>query len=768
MCFGRTWWALVVSCVATLYSSTKGSDFEVINTFDSGYGTLRQAILDANDNPGSDRIVFNIPGSGVRRIQLQSGLPATTDPVEIDGYSQPGATPNTLSNSYSGVLLIQVDGGSAAAAGFSLNGGQSAVRGLILNRLFVGIRLGSSSNVVTGNLIGPDATGTNALGNTEGIVTAGGCCNVIGGLSPADRNVIAGNLGNGLEVNDSTNLVVQGNFFGTDITGLAPLPRNSRFSTLSVRQCENFVLGGLDPGAANVITFGNIGLHLYPGSESDIRGNLIGLGADGLTPLRNTNVSVAVMAEGIARIERNAIAFATTAIQVTGSRATILGNRIYSNDASGIVLGFTAHDNDAGDADTGPNGLQNYPTFQASFSDADLLLTGEVSSKPNTTYRVEFFGCASRSTNGSIQGEVLLGTTELTTSSAGIAPFDLHLPYPDARLSWITATATDPDGNTSAFSTGAQARSSASLYIHQHPESVAITNGISVTFQGDISGAEPILYQWRWNDADLLGATNKILVLTNIVPAQQGAYQLVARNALGTVATQPAQLVIYVGPSYLFHPVSQMVAPGEWVTVSAGISEFTTPPIGFRWRSNGVFVSHSVGTAHQSFFAFRAGSGNVSLAVLATNPVARFGVISLSATISIVTDRDQDGLPDAYESRVGLNPDDPTDAASDTDLDGATAGMEYAAGTDPTNGLSQFRIDQIGMENGTTQLMFGAASNRTYRVEYREALEDGLWQVLQGVPASRTNIAMTILDPAPSPRRFYRLATPYLLPPPQP
>jgi hypothetical protein len=765
MCPWRTWWAVAV-CFGTLCPTTEASDFEVINTLDGGYGSLRQAIFDANDNPGSDRILFNIPGSGVRSIRLQSGLPEITEPLEIDGYSQPGAMVNTLSNGFNAVLLIQLDGGGNSP-GLALNGGMSSVRGLILNRLVVALRLASSSNVVSGNLIGPDPGGINALGNTEGVVTVNDCCNVVGGLNPADRNVIGGNGGNGLEVNSSTNLLVQGNFFGTDITGLRPLPRNPGSSTLSVRECENFVLGGFEPGAANVIAVGFIGLHLYPGSNVDIRGNSIGVGADGQTPLKNTNNTVAILAGGYARIERNAIAYSSTGVQVTGIRSTILGNRIYSNDVSGILLGFAAQANDAGDLDSGPNDLQNYPTFEASFADDDLLLTGELSSKPNMTYRVEFFASAARNTNGSVQGEVLLGSRELTTTSAGIASFIQHFPFPDPRFSWITATATDADGNTSAFSTGAQARSSGLPYVHQHPVSVTVTNGVTVAFQCDVSGAEPITYQWRWNDLYLPDATNKVLVLTNVLPSQQGTYQLIASNSLGFAVSLPAALSIIAGPMFVVHPISQVVAPGEWVTVSAALSEFTTAPIGFRWRSNGVFVTHSAGSEYNSFFAFRAGTTPVNLAVLVTNIVSRTGVISVTAAISVTSDRDQDGLPDTYESQAGLDPDNPADAVSDADLDGASAAQEYAAGTNPLDGQSQFKIDRFFFTlSGTRNLTFTMISNRTYRVEYRNQLEGGLWQLLQGVPARRTNGPVTIQDRTPASGRFYRLVTPYLAPPP--
>jgi hypothetical protein len=83
----------------------------VTNTNDVGPGSLYDAILEANATPGADEIRFNIPGSGVRKIEVNRiGLPEITDPVTIDGYTQPGASPNTLGIGNNAVILIQLDG----------------------------------------------------------------------------------------------------------------------------------------------------------------------------------------------------------------------------------------------------------------------------------------------------------------------------------------------------------------------------------------------------------------------------------------------------------------------------------------------------------------------------------------------------------------------------------------------------------------------------------------------------------------------------------
>ena len=80
----------------TITDNDVANNVTVTNTNDSGAGSLRQAILDANAAPGVDTITFNIAGTGVRTIQPLTELPVITEAVNIDGYSQPGASANTL------------------------------------------------------------------------------------------------------------------------------------------------------------------------------------------------------------------------------------------------------------------------------------------------------------------------------------------------------------------------------------------------------------------------------------------------------------------------------------------------------------------------------------------------------------------------------------------------------------------------------------------------------------------------------------------------
>ena len=212
----------------------------VTNTSDSGAGSLRQAILYSNAGSGSDEIDFGIPGSGVQTISPLSALPIITESVTVDGTSQPG---------YSGSPLIQIDGASSGGSGYGLrvNGlGGTTIKGLIISYFnFVtaaGIYLNSNNNVIQGDWIGTNTTGTGAEPNTIGIEINGGG-NTIGGVSAGEADTIAFNTGDGVEELGGPGNTIRGNSMyangslAIDIGGLgAPLP-NALGGTASY---ENF------------------------------------------------------------------------------------------------------------------------------------------------------------------------------------------------------------------------------------------------------------------------------------------------------------------------------------------------------------------------------------------------------------------------------------------------------------------------------------------------------------------------------------------------
>ena len=132
-------WLVPLFSLLALSSSLPAAMFTVVNINDSGAGSLRQALLDANSNPGADSIQFNIPGSGPHTISPETDLPAITDAVTLNGYSQPGSSPNTLQNGCNAVLRIELDGGDAMD-GLVFQASDCTVRGLCLNRFKTEVR----------------------------------------------------------------------------------------------------------------------------------------------------------------------------------------------------------------------------------------------------------------------------------------------------------------------------------------------------------------------------------------------------------------------------------------------------------------------------------------------------------------------------------------------------------------------------------------------------------------------------------------------------
>ena len=138
-------------------------NYNVTNTSDSAPGSLRQAILDANAHANAnantpDTISFAIPGSGLQTIIPLTALPAITDPVVIDGFTQTGSSANTMAVGNNSVHLIELNGNGANFAGLTISAGNSTVRGLVINR-FNGNGPANAINLLTNggrnSLVGP-------------------------------------------------------------------------------------------------------------------------------------------------------------------------------------------------------------------------------------------------------------------------------------------------------------------------------------------------------------------------------------------------------------------------------------------------------------------------------------------------------------------------------------------------------------------------------------------------------------------------------------
>ncbi len=197
-----------------------------------GVCTLRAAISQANNNPGPDTIHFNIPGSGVRRIELGSDLPPINDPsggVTIDGYTQPGSAPNTDPLTFNADIRIEIEGEENSHA-FLIQSAENTIRGLSIWQAGTAIELlneEADGNVIIGNMIGTDTTATYTRGGGIGVImNTGPDQNVVGTADLADRNLISGSGSYGIRINhgESSQNVIQNNIIGLDRTGTVALP----------------------------------------------------------------------------------------------------------------------------------------------------------------------------------------------------------------------------------------------------------------------------------------------------------------------------------------------------------------------------------------------------------------------------------------------------------------------------------------------------------------------------------------------------------------
>jgi hypothetical protein len=493
--------------------------FTVANTNDSGTGSLRQAITDSNSSPGPNVIAFSIPGNGVQSITPLTPLPDITNTVSINGYSQPGSQPNSMAGGNNAVLLVRLDGVNLSAFpnGLRFNGANNcSVRGLIIVRFYTGIQLYASSGcTIAGNWLGLDFDSVSRGGSGTGIdVTCAvfnrSTANLLGGSTPADRNVVAGfHTGISFFPASADHNAVQGNFIGTDATGT--LPRGQVFEGIHVQAATNITIGGFSAGVRNLISANGTGISLLGSTGDLIQGNYIGTDVSGRYALGNSgdgidaqgcslvtiggngagNLVVNNMGYGISFLGANtnyiygnwigtsgtwAMGNGKEGIYLQGSSANTIGgpatnaaNVIEFNGAAGVniysgnsnnISANSIYDN-AGPGiqlGSGANQSQTAPLlFYATNIYGIIQAQGTLASQPGATFRLEFFASPAWDPTATNEGRVYLGATNVLTDPSGNADFIASAPASTSSLDTVlTATATDAVGNTSQFSQGIQ------------------------------------------------------------------------------------------------------------------------------------------------------------------------------------------------------------------------------------------------------------------------------------------------------------------------
>ena len=386
-----------------------------IDGTNAGLGTNAFTVLTAGSGSTFQGLVINRfkqngSGNGGGAFLLNAGSNCT-----ISG--------NFLGTNTAGSAASANDGAGIfagnAAANNTIGGTATAARNIIAANGHGGILLGNTGttgNLIQGNYIGTNASGTAAFPNSGGISLSSVAGNTIGGTTAGARNVISGNFSSGIAIDNAgaSNNVIQGNFIGTDATGSLPLG-NQNFGGVLITDgfsgpATNNLIGGTVDGAGNVIAFN--------------QGN-------GVTLLSNQ------------------------AFNNTGNG--ILSNSIFSNTLLGIDLGnngVTA--NDVGDPDTGQNNLQNFPVITAVTPGVGVTtIQGTLNSTANTAFTLQFFSNSACDASGFGEGQTFLGATTpptVTTDGSGNVTFSVTVPTVVSGGVFVTGTATDPGNNTSEFS----------------------------------------------------------------------------------------------------------------------------------------------------------------------------------------------------------------------------------------------------------------------------------------------------------------------------
>jgi CSLREA domain-containing protein len=339
--------------------------------------------------------------------------------VDLGGGSDHGGSGHLIQGNFIGTNAAGTAAVATAQTGVAvtrdcqnvtIGGTTPSARNVIAGNGGRGISISSSIGnpgvtgiVVEGNYIGTDVTGAAAIGNGFHDISVASPNNTIGGSAAGAGNVISASAFSGIQADQASGLLIQGNLIGTDATGTLPLPNHERAISLT---SDQVTIGGTGAGEGNVIAFNGTGAF-----------------------------------SGGVRVE-------------SGTGDTIRGNSMFGNAIAGIDLGTDGvTPNDAGDADTGPNNRQNFPLIKTVTYGAQTQVAGLLHSVAATTFDVDVYWSPACSDfpREFDQGENYLGSGQVTTDGSGNGAFNLNLPaVPNG--SRISATVTDPGGSTSEFS----------------------------------------------------------------------------------------------------------------------------------------------------------------------------------------------------------------------------------------------------------------------------------------------------------------------------
>lgn len=482
--------------------------------------------------------------------------------------------------------------------------------------------------------VGNSSNGVAILANAQN--------NLIGGTSAGARNVISGNAIDGVFIvgTGTNNNLVQGNFIGLNESGTGAVPNGAGVEISFGGQ--NNVIGGTVAGAGNVIS-GNGKAVTYPngiliGSPTTInnrvQGNLIGTLADGISALGNFShgiVFIGTAGSGNNIENGNTIAFngGSGVYADSGFANRISGNSIHSNAVLGIDLVFPlgVNSNDACDGDFGPNNLQNYPVLSAVTSDAaSTMIQGTLNSSPSTTFTLEFFVNPACDVSGNGEGKMFIGSTSVTTNPNCTVSFNLSLPVSSPIGQFLTATATDPAGNTSEFSMCAQITPACVFSIAPTTQTFTAAGGSDMVAVNTTSGC-------TW-----MAVSNDSFIMITSASSGVGSGGITYAVAANLSANPRSGTMTIAGNTFTVYQsgvtCAGLISPASAMFTSSGGSDMVTvpAPMGCGWTavSNDSWIIVTSGSPG-------SGNGTVQYSVQPNSGQPRQGSITIASQLFIVT-----------------------------------------------------------------------------------------------------------------------------------
>ncbi|HTX20831.1 MAG TPA: M12 family metallopeptidase [Candidatus Aquilonibacter sp.] len=477
----------------------------------------------------------------------------TTGNVVLGNYIGTDASgSNAVPNGKSGVFIGNgasgnIIGGTNMAGGNILSG--NSEYGIIL-------ATNTTANVVLGNYIGTDTSGSYSVANTIGgvFLATDATDNYIGGTVPGARNVISGNTNGpyydyGVLVAGSgaSGNVIEGNYIGLDADGLTPVP--NYYGVYFYGGATNNTLGGTVAGAGNYIS-GNISYDVLisdPGTSGNfVEGNFIGTdatGTNGVAGFINVELQNGATGNFIGGVNPGAgnvitaASFLGVVLYDAGTtNNAIRGNSIFNNYMGIHLVGNEYYPyvtpNDVGDGDTGPNNLQNFPVITDAFGyGTSTVVSGTLNSATNGSFLIDVYRNFQPDLNigGYGEGQFYAGTVSVTTDGSGNASFSLTNTAANYSGQYFTATATDAGGNTSEFDLAVLATNlpvaSAQFAapFAWHASGFVFSLNLATNFSYRIQAATNLAAPISWSDLTNFTATNPIFNFTDLTATNSKA-----------------------------------------------------------------------------------------------------------------------------------------------------------------------------------------------------------------------------------------------------